>query len=579
MAFSVVNDSYGASLTQVSLNKSNIPVGETVTLDFTLKISSSAEGGAVSGNIEISLAPSGSSSYMPVYTISGASIALGKSKSYSVEINFNPTTLADVYDIQIFADNSDGFYVLKITNALTRIAERQAPVILDSLLTDGHNALVGFAQNFSELKFYSNAQLDSQDPLLTAVHYIRIYSGSTTLFSTKVANGNGNYLVEVNDPVYGTVYNEYDTYAYLGVVAYSGTFYCDHYVVDSAGMQSQTVTTKFVVQEYTKPTFTTMTAQRYIISYDDDGNEIIEDSTTGTNVRFTVGYFVEEMRSMDVDVSQYPNGVCNAYSLAIRYDGSNDSSGESTIFTAKETDFSSLININTVEYFPGVVFSEKADYTFEFILTDLFTNTQKTIIVNQVTAILNAEKTGVSVGMMSTGKVRDKKFEVSEDYRTFFYGKIAQLGAGWQTLTPESGVTTPSDSDGVVYGGGQLRCRRIENKCIIDGSVQVKPGSSSVLLAKLPDGYTPPYSVYSFNACSGARIARIAVGGYETSQDTAGYLYLTWVRNLSDGSLYTTSTWVQCSIEYWVEDEEVVIDDTVAIVGEAILGKMILGKE
>ena len=59
-------------------------------------------------------------------------------------------------------------------------------------------------------------------------------------------------------------------------------------------------------------------------------------------------------------------------------------------------------------------------------------------------------------------------------------------------------------------------------------------------------------SVYAMNACSGSRIARIAVSG--TSEATAGQLVLHWVKNLTDGSSYTSAAiWIQCSMMYWVD--------------------------
>ena len=113
-------------------------------------------------------------------------------------------------------------------------------------------------------------------------------------------------------------------------------------------------------------------------------------------------------------------------------------------------------------------------------------------------------------------------------------------------LNPATG-STPAD-----YGGGALRCRAMEKLRVVDGSILVTPGSSAVVLATLPDGCTPGKNVFSINACSGARVARIAVGG--SGGTYAGKLCLEWVKNLSDGSNYTSAAiWVQCSIYYWVD--------------------------
>lgn len=157
---------------------------------------------------------------------------------------------------------------------------------------------------------------------------------------------------------------------------------------------------------------------------------------------------------------------------------------------------------------------------------------------------ISENNNGVSIGQYSSATKDVPKFE--SRWPAYLYGGIARIGDGWTTLNPATG-STPAD-----YGGGVLRCRAMEKLRVVDGSILVKPGSSIVVLATLPGGYTPGKSVFSMNACSGARLARIAVGG--TGDTYAGKLCLEWVKNLSDGSNYTSAAiWVQCSINYWVD--------------------------
>ena len=151
---------------------------------------------------------------------------------------------------------------------------------------------------------------------------------------------------------------------------------------------------------------------------------------------------------------------------------------------------------------------------------------------------------GVAIGQYSSATEDVPKLE--SNWPAYLYSGIAQIGDGWKALTPVIG-STPAD-----YGGGILRCREIENKRIIDGSITVQPSSDTIVLAALPDGYTPKKAVFAINACSGSRVARIAVDG--TGETNAGKLCLSWVKNLSDGANYTDEAiWVQCSIEYWVD--------------------------
>ena len=152
---------------------------------------------------------------------------------------------------------------------------------------------------------------------------------------------------------------------------------------------------------------------------------------------------------------------------------------------------------------------------------------------------------GVCFGGFGTSTEGNPKTE--SYFPVYLYGGIANLGLQWTELTPTNG-STPAE-----YGGGTLKCCAIDNLRIIQGSVLVKPGSETIVIAELPsvEDWAPDVGVFSINACSGARIARIVVGG--ANEENAGKLCLSWVRNLSDGSVYTSAAiWVQCSIQYWM---------------------------
>lgn len=144
-------------------------------------------------------------------------------------------------------------------------------------------------------------------------------------------------------------------------------------------------------------------------------------------------------------------------------------------------------------------------------------------------------------------------------YPTRLYQGVEQIGEKnaegslWTEFAESSlqnGATTPA-----AYGCS-LRMRKIEGKCIIRGSVMIKPGSGTIVIANLAEEYKPMHSAYKLAACQGARIARIAVyGASDSNLENYGKLVLEWVRNLSDGDLYTSAAiWVDCSIEYWVND-------------------------
>lgn len=178
----------------------------------------------------------------------------------------------------------------------------------------------------------------------------------------------------------------------------------------------------------------------------------------------------------------------------------------------------------------------------------------------------NVHLAGVSTGGVAFGRFSGSsqgipKFECN--YPTYLYGNIAHISDSptspkWRLLTPING-TTPGTYEGSPIGGGSLACRKIEDKRIISGSVLIKPPTEdqgTIVIADLAENgddgieWTPSCAVFSINACQGSRIARIVVGG--RGETNAGKLCLSWVRNLSDGSIYSSAAiWVQCSIEYW----------------------------
>lgn len=161
--------------------------------------------------------------------------------------------------------------------------------------------------------------------------------------------------------------------------------------------------------------------------------------------------------------------------------------------------------------------------------------------------LAGTEGGGVCLGGYSSADASTPKFE--SHYPAYFYGGIAQIGGSslWESLTPASASIT----SGGTYGD-TLKVRKIENKCIIKGSVMITPESASIAIAELPIGCKPIKTTFRLAACQGLRVARIAVHGNDGS--LPGNLVLEWVCNLSDGARYTgSSIWVDCSIEYWID--------------------------
>ena len=98
------------------------------------------------------------------------------------------------------------------------------------------------------------------------------------------------------------------------------------------------------------------------------------------------------------------------------------------------------------------------------------------------------------------------------------------------------------------FGNGNLRYRVIGKHVYISGGVNARYTGSTLNLATLPENARPKDgTVFSLRPCSGSRIARINV-------TSAGVLGLSWIKNISDASNYTTDAiWIDCNFDYWID--------------------------
>ena len=226
---------------------------------------------------------------------------------------------------------------------------------------------------------------------------------------------------------------------------------------------------------------------------------------------------------------------------------------EAATTESQSVDLSEFIAMRVEGVLKDLVFSNGSDWNFLLVFGDEYEETRAKATLSRAFATMHLSgkvNGGVSFGGFSSSTDDEPKFE--SHYPVFLYEGIKQIGDGWTVLPIAEDTlagTTPAE-----HGGGELRCRKIENKCIVAGSMLVKPGSSTIKLARLPEGFMPVSSVFSLNACSGGRVARIAVHG--PNDEYPGCLALSWVYNIAGeqaGTKYTDAEiWVQCSIEYWV---------------------------
>ena len=124
---------------------------------------------------------------------------------------------------------------------------------------------------------------------------------------------------------------------------------------------------------------------------------------------------------------------------------------------------------------------------------------------------------------------------------------------GWHAIPLESGVT-PGE-----YGTRPTPSyRRIGNEVIIEGGVACTlPSSGTVTIGYLPEGYRPLANVYTLQACSNTRVARVYI-------NTSGMMGIEWVVNLYDGTRYSGEIpWVQIDMRFFVDggDDDTIADD------------------
>lgn len=222
-----------------------------------------------------------------------------------------------------------------------------------------------------------------------------------------------------------------------------------------------------------------------------------------------------------------------------------------TVLTLTSSIADALVGITNSRTLISGIWSNAYDWHFLLYFGDAYENVQARFMVSSAFANVHLSGKalgGVRFGGFSTSTDTSPKFEC--DYPSYLTGGIEQIGDGiWTPLALASGVTTPGS-----YGGGILRARKIENRCMIQGSVMITPGSSTINIAALPNSDWHPDAehgaIFSMNACQGRRIARVAVHG--PADTNPGYLCLEWVWDLANNELETgNNIWVQCSIEYW----------------------------
>lgn len=407
----ISNDGNGMSITRATLSKTYAANGETITLNFTLKLASNAVVGNISGDIEIGLGRYGGTQ-LRAAIIPGVYIARGASKAFTVEVPVKKAASmisGEYANIAIYAHAVYGAYYAVIGDAFVYIAERVAPAITSlefdettSYDQTGINIsqpnlpkrLFGFfVQNVSIPKLTADVTLDPQDPTLTMQHSLVLKQGDDVIFSASGAETPGSIKILCNNiNVFGAVSYEYT-------------------VTDSAGI-SATESGSFDVYAYTPPVITQFRPARYEYVYDSNGDQVLQESETGTIVIIDFSGTMTPIAS---------DSAVNRSIISLTYGPAYDESDRTTVRLGTETEAA----VTRVLQIPDVEFSDAQEYTFALSYQDYFRTASATAEVYKAGGDLDLTNHGAAIGMISTADMEHPKFEVAPTHESHFYGGIA----------------------------------------------------------------------------------------------------------------------------------------------------------
>lgn len=277
-----------------------------------------------------------------------------------------------------------------------------------------------FVQGVSKPKFTADITLDPLDATLTANYSLALKQGDTELYST--AGGVSGNTVKI----------------LTGLISAYGAVDCILTVTDSAGMSAST-TVPFTVLQYSKPSISLFTPKRYEYAYDASGNQVLQESESGTIVVFDFAGSITPISG---------NGANNFGKLSVTYGPTYDESDRATVVINSTTNVSTAIT----HEFAGVSFSDAEDYTFVASFNDYFNSVKSTVEIYKAGADFDVTPDGAAVGMISTGTATQKKFEVAETHESFFYGGIAGVTNYPDFRGADGTITLPQGME-VATGG------------------------------------------------------------------------------------------------------------------------------
>lgn len=324
-------------------------------------------------------------------------------------------------------ESSDGT-VKSTSQAITVLKTRLAPTITSVNLVDNGNekTLFGkFVQNETPIYIEYIDSVDSVDPAVTIASRTLDFDNSILTIG--------------------------DSGSLIGTCTTAGTIAWTYTITDSKG-KSSSLTGTIEVANYTEPSISTLTATRYTVVTDDEGNVSYVASDDGEYVWFGVSGVVTSL-----------NGA-NGWTLKCEnktvLSGSDGSTFEASEDRSMYTDAITL----------------SADVTFTFVLADYYHSVTKEVTVPKAGAYFNIEKTGVGVGMRTTGTADNPKFESA--WAAHFYDGIYDADGnrldGYQSYELTDDDLSEYFTVAGTWGGYTATISRFGKVCVLSGQLIVK---------------------------------------------------------------------------------------------------------
>lgn len=488
----------------VSPDNQQIEIGDTINIHATVVFQAAKKSGdffqiipgiRVNGYKDTIYARSQPIEY-PRYNFS----VLGQTSVYTLKGNSFSTTINSTITVteRILAglkENSGSIFVgFSLAGAYNGIG-----VILGVGATTGLTiSSTGYTMPSLNASTYSDE--GNNDPLTTVGYFVQNNSSPILNIAQSdisidaqfgsIANGKLTVKNQDNTVLYDNTFSFSSTGAnvHIGSAPKSGTITWELWMENQYGIGG-IATGSYTVLPYSNPQLSFAVA-RYSEVLDDQGHVSYEESDDGEDVWVNA----------QVDVSSLNNS--NAWTLELSY-APNDNGGILPITLVSESDGGSFIypsdpNESGDRSFINLRFSTANDYTFTAILTDQFNSTEVTTYIYKSDGYFNVEKTGVAVGMRSTGTAEEKKFEVDSEYESHFYGGIAGISnyVTGEVLTGGHWINGEPIYRNVIVGNTTLTDGKVELYSFSDlPSVFIRYNA----FIKTPDGNWYPIT-YTFNS-------------------------------------------------------------------------------